>query len=255
MPQEPIKPLRKRYARHDWPTVQRYYDDGHSRQECLLHFGIGSSLWSQAERRGDIVPDPSKMLPRREKNLEGKRFGRLTVLEEVPVPEGKSRARYWKCLCECGGERIVKTKRLHAGLATHCGCVPVQWTKKRGRGFAATLCGEISKTFWGRVIRNASTNRSIPFHLTIEQGWDLFVKQQRKCAVSGVDLVFDHKCPSNTTASLDRIDSKLPYTVDNVQWVHKWVNTMKWDFTMDEFLEWNRVIYHHQSSLHVGDSR
>lgn len=47
---------------------------------------------------------------------------------------------------------------------------------------------------------------------------------------------------SHGTASLDRIDSSKGYIEGNVQWVHKYVNVMKWDFSMEEFLDICRKI-------------
>lgn len=50
------------------------------------------------------------------------------------------------------------------------------------------------------------------------------------------------KKAKESTASLDRIDSSKPYVKDNVQWVHKVVNNMKWDFDQNEFIEWCKII-------------
>jgi hypothetical protein len=44
------------------------------------------------------------------------------------------------------------------------------------------------------------------------------------------------------TASLDRIDSKLGYNINNIQWVHKDVNTIKWDLSHDKFIEICQII-------------
>lgn len=43
-------------------------------------------------------------------------------------------------------------------------------------------------------------------------------------------------------ASLDRIDSKKDYTIDNVQWVHKDLNYMKQDFTEEEFINYCKLV-------------
>ena len=50
------------------------------------------------------------------------------------------------------------------------------------------------------------------------------------------------------TASLDRIDSKKAYTLDNVQWVHKTVNQMKWTLASKEFIEWCKTIAQNNKS-------
>lgn len=52
-------------------------------------------------------------------DLVGKKFNRLTVIEELlPL---KKRARYWKCLCECGNETILTTALIFRGTVS-CGC-------------------------------------------------------------------------------------------------------------------------------------
>lgn len=55
---------------------------------------------------------------------------------------------------------------------------------------------------------------------------DLFIKQDKKCALSGIPLTFG-RSSATTTASLDRIDSKVGYVEGNVQWLHKDINMMK----------------------------
>jgi phosphoglycerate-specific signal transduction histidine kinase len=42
---------------------------------------------------------------------------------------------------------------------------------------------------------------------------------------------------NNQTASLDRIDSKLPYTYNNIQWIHKDINRMKNAYRQDYFIQ------------------
>lgn len=54
------------------------------------------------------------------------------------------------------------------------------------------------------------------------------VKQDKKCALSGILLKFGRsENVYETTASLDRIDNKKGYTENNVQWVFKDINVMK----------------------------
>jgi len=63
----------------------------------------------------------------------------------------------------------------------------------------------------------------------------LYERQNRKCAISGLPIVFG-KHNTETTASLDRIDSAIGYEKDNIQWVHKDVNIMKNIFPLEYFL-------------------
>lgn len=53
-------------------------------------------------------------------DLKGERFGRWLVLSRLPDDEGKRTV--WKCLCECGTIRAVKSGGLRRGQSKSCGC-------------------------------------------------------------------------------------------------------------------------------------
>jgi uncharacterized membrane-anchored protein len=69
---------------------------------------------------------------------------------------------------------------------------------------------------------------------------DLFKKQNKKCALSGLDLTLDYNLEN--TASLDRIDSNEGYIKDNVQWIHKKINKMKMELDQQEFISFCKLI-------------
>lgn len=103
-------------------------------------------------------------------------------------------------------------------------------------------CGNLGKKRYSEIIRSAK-RRNIDFSISIEDCWNLFVKQNGKCAITNLNLAMTTVGSAiENTASLDRIDSSLGYVVDNVQWVHKNINQMKWDFTMKEFLDYCNII-------------
>ena len=53
--------------------------------------------------------------------MVGKKFGRLEVKEFVE--RGRCGAFYWKCVCECGGEKIVNGTHLRHNAIRSCGCL------------------------------------------------------------------------------------------------------------------------------------
>ena len=59
-------------------------------------------------------------------DLTGERFGRLTVIERcgsTRVGVDKEAVPVWKCLCDCGTERIVMGHNLRSGGTQSCGCL------------------------------------------------------------------------------------------------------------------------------------
>ncbi len=97
--------------------------------------------------------------------------------------------------------------------------------------------------FWHKIQRSAK-KRGILFNLERERVWNLFIKQNRKCALSGLELKFDSKYNiRDGSVSLDRIDSNGNYTLDNVWIVNKEINIMKWDLSLNRFLMLVKLIF------------
>lgn len=55
---------------------------------------------------------------KRQIDLTGQRFGRLTALSSVA-----GRNTYWRCKCDCGGEALVRLGNLRRGKTKSCGCM------------------------------------------------------------------------------------------------------------------------------------
>jgi len=162
--------------------------------------------------------------------LKGKKFNKLTVEEFVGFHE--SGQALWKCKCECGKYKICKGTSLNKKKIQSCGCL------RKTRSYEEIPCHVFSN-----IIMHAK-HRKIICEVSPKETWEIFLKQNRKCAISGVELKFGNKYKGiETTASLDRIDSSRGYTLDNVQWVHKRINSMKSDDKQDDFLNWIKIIY------------
>lgn len=97
-------------------------------------------------------------------------------------------------------------------------------------------------------LKHSAKLRNLEFNLTLDQLWQLFIKQNKLCALSGISIDFHKPGEKYTaqTASLDRIDSSLGYTADNVRWVHKNINYMKMDLADDSFFYLCREVIKHQ---------
>ena len=164
--------------------------------------------------------------------LEGKRIGKLVVERRAKKDEidSKSGGTYWVCKCDCGNTRILKGTSLANKLTKSCGCI---WKRAKYE--------EMPGAYLGRIRLNAK-RRSFEFSITPKYLWKLFIKQQRKCKLSGIDIMFSN-VRGQQTASLDRIDSTKGYVEGNVWWVHKNVNQMKMDMSLDDFLWWVKEVH------------
>lgn len=188
-----------------------------------------------------------------------KLYEKNTQIERWIIVDGagsNSRGKLWLCKCVCGTERIVEGARLRSGRSKSCGCLNVEQTiKSHWRG-----CGELGMDHWTSIVDSA-TRRHIEVTITIEDAWNLFLKQNRKCSLTGCDLsMYIHDSyytytpkdasrskgrRSKGTASLDRIDSAKGYTLGNVQWVHKDINKMKLDHSQEQFVKLCRLVVSH----------
>lgn len=134
--------------------------------------------------------------------------------------------------CSCGQEKVLNSESIIKGRRKSCGCSSL---------FKGV--GEISGVFWNVIKRSSRTKnekgRNLEFSITQDYIWDLFLKQDRKCALTGLQLTFARDYSRNKgfqTASLDRIDSSIGYVPGNVQWVHKIINRTKGNLSDSDFL-------------------
>lgn len=136
----------------------------------------------------------------------------------------------------------LSTEERSRKMRSFIDCNPNTGAKLKGASHANWKgYGEISGSKWNAVKKHlVRENRTIEFNITIEYAWNLFLLQNRKCALTGIELVFHLKKRKaddpQTTASLDRIDSSKGYIEGNVQWVHQHINIMKHHYSQEEFI-------------------
>jgi hypothetical protein len=161
-------------------------------------------------------------------------------LQILSILREKNKISKYECICECGNKKIISRSKF--GITKTCGCrnTVIGPLHKKWKGYK-----DIQGSIWYQYIRNAS-KRHISFDLTIEEAWEIFEQQKYKCALSGLDIKFGKRGKKlrriETTASLDRIDNKLGYYKNNVQWVHKKINQIKMDMPTQDFIELCRKV-------------
>jgi uncharacterized protein (DUF1919 family) len=102
---------------------------------------------------------------------------------------------------------------------------------------------DIPQNFYGTMLKAAQV-RNIEVSISIEDVQELWERSGGRCALTGLPIALT--CDKGgRTASLDRIDGKLPYTKNNVQFVHKDINLMKNKFKEDYFLKMCKLVVKH----------
>ena len=173
-------------------------------------------------------------------DLSERRFGNLVVVSIAPKHLWKSPSSYWICNCDCGKRTIVKCTHLTGHSVKSCGCLSkkTKHSHPRWKGYE-----DISGRVFNRI-KHCAKKRKISFNITIQQIWDLFLKQDKICALTGLPLTFPSRDKTfDGTASLDRIDSNKGYVGGNIQWVHKDVNFMKQQLSTHQLVEYSKLIY------------
>jgi len=191
-----------------------------------------ATIRNRLKKNGIIIKDNVRPPKRKIEDLKNKKFGLLTVIKMSKTR--KNNKVCWVCKCDCGNTHIVKAYCLKSGNTKSCGCL-----KRSGisnfRGF-----GYIGMTYWNNIVHGA-TVRNLKFDITIEYINELYIKQDKKCILTGLDL---YLCSDKRkTASLDRIDSLKGYVKGNVQWVHKHINYMKQDLKEEYFIKMCELVF------------
>lgn len=171
----------------------------------------------------------------------GKKIGNWTVLRYAScLKRDNSKKNYevkWTCQCSCGVIHDLNKYNLTSGKTSNCvSCTAILNTGNKNRNWKGHK--DISGCKLYRVLNGAKT-RGILLEISIEDLQDLWEKQEGVCALSGLVLDIDKD------ASVDRIDSSLGYTKDNIQWIHKHINHMKNKYDQDYFLSMCKLITEH----------
>jgi hypothetical protein len=154
---------------------------------------------------------------------------------------------HWICI-KCKEEKpldsFYKKKTTNNGFANVCKKCDNERTKSKDK----RRSNESAIYFIKRLISGKSStkreNRTWDKDITPEVIYDLYKRQDGLCAITKEKLThIAGKGKIKTNISIDRIDSNLPYTIDNIQLVCYIVNIMKNSFTKEELKEWCYKIY------------
>lgn len=147
-----------------------------------------------------------------------------------------------KCAC-CEKEKNISEfysdKSSSTGLQTYCKDCQTEKMKKWG----STLDGFIKKLHLDMRHNAKKRSKELNIEITCDDIKELYFKQNGLCALTGQTMTTDtymikgnQHIINKMNISIDRINSDLGYTKDNIQLVGAIINRMKSDLTNNEFL-------------------
>lgn len=148
----------------------------------------------------------------------------------------KSDGRYYKKCPNCNKEQSY-LRRNYAlqslKLKLFCKSCSNKITINCHRGWHRSI-----RLSWYEKFKTSATTRGIDWNIDIDDVADLYLLQDKKCALTGISLEFPESGhPQNCLASIDRIVNSKPYNIENIQIVLKEVNMMKGKYTQEEFIK------------------
>lgn len=179
-------------------------------------------------------------------DLTGQKFNRLTVISKA---ETKGRTA-WLCQCDCGNIKIIKAESLKDGSTKSCGCLNQEKRKDRAYGLYSSNIKYKPVEASARIIWSKRYNDGISFE-------DFYRISQMNCHYCDAppnniqNPAMSVKKSSNFAKEngnfiyngLDRIDSLLPHTINNVVPCCKWCNYAKRERSVAEFKIWIEQVY------------
>lgn len=222
-------------------TTERAGGKYRTKWKCRCKCGKEISVIGSNLTKGNSTSCGCKFLQQKKYNftdLTNQKFGDLIVIKRDPKFT-KTRGALWECKCVCGAIVKIPTNGLTSGNNKTCGNKIIHYELNIDKH----KYGEIPLSHINAIKQNA-IKRNFIFDVTPQFLWELFLKQNKRCALLGIPIYFTpynnttKSRTEHTTASLDRIDSKVGYTTTNVRWVHKDINRIKLQYSDDKFLDY-----------------
>lgn len=152
--------------------------------------------------------------------------------------------------CDCGMKRSVLLYEVRRGNYQTC-----KLCNRKVRSYHASWkgVGDMSSETYRQWV-NSAKDRGLDFSVSKEYVYSVFLRQNEKCAITGVPITFGEVGNAGRTASLDRIDNLVGYVHGNLQFLHRTINYMRADMEMDQFVSICKMVTDYSGSKDTGFS-
>ena len=154
------------------------------------------------------------------KDRTGHRYGRLLVIERYMAPDSAARGwrTIWRCVCDCGTEKLVSGHDLGSGCTQSCGCYLKQRISETKRTHGHTWQNgkkNVTKTYytWQAAKNRCFNSRCKDYYLYGARGITMCDTWRNSYSVFLADM---GEKPEGT--SLDRINGERGYEPGNCRW-------------------------------------
>lgn len=155
-------------------------------------------------------------MPKYPRDITGVKHTRLTPLSYAG--SGK-----WLCRCDCGVEKPIATRHITNGKTRSCGCL---------------ASNDTEDSVWNRLWHEHKNNQDRGFGYLSYEEYKHWLQTHPNC-VHCVTPPIEKRVKSTRKSVLahgvDRIDSLLPYSLDNIQTSCKRCNRSKRNYSDTDF--------------------
>lgn len=192
---------------------EREYGVGTKRKRAYVSLLCDcGNIIERAERSLSNTSHCGCSLPKRAKDLTGRRYGRLTIIGRSVEVNLSGKSVHWDATCSCGNTKTgIPSSSLVNGTTLSCGCI---LTERRGAPLEEHGMRDSREySIWSGMVSRCENASESTREYYFDKGISISPEWRRSFKTFYADM---GNCPEGY--SLDRIDSSKGYSKENCRW-------------------------------------